>query len=237
MKKQTGNISLIVPTHNEERIVKKNLLLIYNYLNSDRFFRNFEILVCDYSKDKTPDIVKSLSKKYSRLKYIEIKYRGIGIAIRKGIESARYDAIMVYPIDMTWDKKCIKHSIMGLSSSDIVLGSRSHKDSVVTRPFKRRVFSKLYNLLINLFFGLGIKDTQCTIALRKGDVRLFIKKLRSHDASFQIEVLIHAKKQKLKIVEIPVVVRDTRTDSKIHPLKDGLLMFRQVFKIRRELKK
>ena len=57
MKEEGNNInineiSLIVPTRNEEKIVEKNLKLIYDYLSENKTFNNFEILVCDYSNDK-----------------------------------------------------------------------------------------------------------------------------------------------------------------------------------------
>jgi glycosyltransferase involved in cell wall biosynthesis len=232
-----NEISLIVPTRNEERIAEKNLKLLYEYLSANKTFDDFEILVCDYSNDKTIEIVKSLSKKYPQIKYVPVKKKGIGIGMRIGMQSAKYDALMVYPIDMSWGIECIQNSFLALSDNNVVLGSRGHRDSIVNRPLKRRIFSKLYNLLVNLFFKLHIKDTQCTIALRKTDLDSFIDKLVSDGAFFQTELLIYAKRQNLDIVEIPVVVNDTRTDSSINPVRDGFMMFKEIIKIYIKLKK
>lgn len=235
MKEEKSNvnvneISLIVPTRNEEKIVEKNLKLIYDYLSANKTFDDFEILVCDYSEDKTPEIVMSLSKKYPKIKYVPVKKKGIGIGIKIGVQSAKYDALMVYPIDMSWDIECIQNSFLALSDNNVILGSRGHRDSIVNRPLKRRMFSKLYNLLVNLFFKLHIKDTQCTIALRKSDLDRFFDKLGSDGAFFQTELLIYAKRQNLKIVDIPVVVNDTRKDSSINPVGDGFAMFKEVIR-------
>ena len=86
----------------------------------------------------------------------------------------------------------------------------------------------MYNLLVNIFFGLHVNDTQCTIALRKSDLDRFIDRISSDGAFFQTELLIYAKRQNLDIVEIPVVVNDTRTDSSINPVRDGFMMFKEV---------
>jgi glycosyltransferase involved in cell wall biosynthesis len=235
MKEEGSNvnineISLIVPTRNEEIIVEKNLKLIYEYLFANKTFDDFEILVCDYSEDKTPGTVVSLSKKYPQIKYVPVKKKGVGIGIKIGMQSAKYDALMVYPIDMSWDIECIQNSLLALSDNNVILGSRGHRDSIVNRPLKRRMFSKLYNLLVNLFFKLHIKDTQCTIALRKSDLDCFIDKLGSDGPFFQTELLIHAKRQNLNIVEIPAVVNDTREDSSINPISDGFSMFKEIIR-------
>jgi len=226
-----NEISLIVPTRNEEMIVEKNLKLMYDYLSANKTFDDFEILVCDYSEDKTPEIIASLSKKHPKIKYVPVKKKGIGIGMKIGMQSAKYDALMVYPIDMSWEIECIQNSLLALSdNNNVILGSRGRRDSIVNRPLKRRMFSKMYNLLVNLFFGLHIKDTQCTIAVRKSDLDRFIDKLCSDGAFFQTELLIYAKRQNLNIVEIPVVVNDTRKDSSINPIRDGFSMFKEVVK-------
>jgi len=232
----SNKISLIVPTRNEEKIVEKNLRLIYDYLSANKTFDDFEILVCDYSKDKTPEIVRSLSKKYPVIKYVPVKKKGVGIGLRIGMQRVKYDALMVYPIDMSWDIECIQNSFLALSDDNVVLGSRGHRDSVVNRPLKRRIFSKLYNLLVNLFFKFHIKDTQCTIALRKSDLDRFIDRLSSDGPFFQTELLIYAKRQNLNIVEIPVIVNDTRKDSSINPISDGSIMFKEMIKVYLQLK-
>jgi glycosyltransferase involved in cell wall biosynthesis len=220
-------VSLIVPTRNEEQIVEKNLKLINDHLSG--LFEKYEIVVSDYSEDKTPELVKALSKNYP-IHYAPVYEKGIGIGIRAGIEAARYDLLMVYPIDMSWDMKCIKTSFQKILSNegDVILGSRGVKDSVVKRPLKRKVFTNTYNMLVNLFFGLNIRDTQCTSAFRKSRIIPFIDRLDSKTPFLQTQLLIHSKKNNLRIVEIPVVVNDTRTDSKVNPIGDGYSMFRDL---------
>ena len=124
--KISNEISVIIPTRNEEKIVENNLISINEYLSD--IFEKYEIIVSDYSEDKTPEIVKELSKKYP-IYYVSANEKGIGIGIRVGIDYARNDLIMVYPIDMSWDISCILKSFQEILSDngDIILGSRGCK--------------------------------------------------------------------------------------------------------------
>ncbi len=242
--KETGNtvngISLIVPTRNEDGIVRNNLELIYKYLVKCDF-KNFEILVCDYSIDNTPKIIQELSKIYPEIKYVRVERKGIGAGLRAGMLLANYDMIMAYPIDITWDFKCISDSFLVLNSGiDVAIGSREHKDSISKRPLKRKILSKLYNILLNFLFDLQIKDSQGTCALKRLDLHKFIDKLDSDTPVFQTQILIYAKKAGLKSVEIPVVANDNRKASKVNLIGDGFSMFkellREFYKLKRILK-
>ena len=219
--------SVIIPTINEEKIVQNNLISINEYLSD--IFEKYEIIVSDYSEDKTPEIVKELSKKYP-IYYVSANEKGIGIGIRVGIDYARNDLIMVYPIDMSWDISCILKSFQEILSDngDIILGSRGCKESIVNRKLKRKIFTNIYNFLVNVFFGLNISDTQCTVAFKKSNIVSFINELDSKSAFLQTQLLIYSKKNNLKIIEIPVIVNDIRDDSKVSPISDGISMFKEL---------
>ncbi len=221
------SISLIVPTRNEEYIVENNLRMINDYLSE--LFENYEIVVADYSEDRTPEIVKKFSKNY-HVYYIPVGEKGIGIGIKIRIESARNDLLMVYPIDMSWNISCIKESFQKIlcNDGDVILGSRGCKESIVNRTKKRVIFTKIYNILVNIFFDLNISDTQCTVAFKKSEIISFVDRLDSKTAFFQTQLLIHSKRNNLKIIEIPVIVNDIRIDSKVNPVKDGLYMFKEL---------
>jgi len=95
--KPKHTISVIVLTRNEENIVENNIKKIYDFLSSLDFFKNFEILVCDYSDDNTPTILKHISEKYSKIRFIPVKKRGIGIGLKTGIKKVNYEIIIFYP--------------------------------------------------------------------------------------------------------------------------------------------
>jgi len=229
-KNSRYSLSLIVPTRNEEKIVDTNLKALDAHLKSCPDIGDYEILVCDYSTDNTPEIIKSLGKRNHNIKYVPAKKRGIGAGIRAGLKHSLHEYVMLYPIDLSWDLNCIRDSLDSLKSkdSDIVLASREHKDSVTTRTKKRIFFSKIYSIIINVAFGLKVNDTQCTFAAKKEDIDKFLDRLDSDSAFLQTQIIIYGKKNGLKIKEIPTIVKDTRPDSKINVIRDGTQMLKEI---------
>ena len=64
--------SVIIPTYNRIEILKKTIVSVQK-----QTIKNIEILVCDDgSTDKTCEIVTNISKKDSRVKYINCGHNG-----------------------------------------------------------------------------------------------------------------------------------------------------------------
>ena len=62
-------ISLFIPIYNEEKIAEYNISQIYDKMSE--FFSDFEIIVVnDNSNDNSEDILRSISKKNKRIKYV-----------------------------------------------------------------------------------------------------------------------------------------------------------------------
>ena len=144
----------------------------------------------------------------------DVEKRGIGAAIKHGINKSQYDIIMIYPIDMSWKLNTIKNSIEEImKGTDIVYGSRYAHGSKVHRPLKRRFFSFGYRILIRILFNVKIKDLNGTIAMRKSSVSKFKDKLEDDAGFLQTELAIYGKIHNLKIAEIPTSVVDLRHTS------------------------
>lgn len=63
-------ITIMIPAHNEEVVIEDTL----EYLLNELHYHNYEILVMDDgSSDHTPDILKNMQQKYSRLRVIRIE--------------------------------------------------------------------------------------------------------------------------------------------------------------------
>ena len=224
-------ISLIVPTRNEEAILTKNLTILYNYVKKLNFDK-FEILHPDYSKDSTPSLIKNFSKKHKEVKLITVNKKGIGAGVRAGILSAKYSIMIFYPMDLSFDISCIKRSVDALikENQDLVLSSRGLKGSKTKRPLPRRIMSFIYIQLANLLFHLHVKDSQGVMAFKNSTIRPYINKIISDDGFFQTEFVYYARKYNQKIKEIPVDVIDLRKESVSNPIKEGISMFTNLIK-------
>src|SRR3989338_220689 len=104
------SLTVLIPAYNEEKLIKKTILSMIQYLNSLRI--KFEIIVCiNDSTDETEEIVMQLSKKYKKLKYFSINDKGFGIALRKGIERSTKNLITYMPADDEADKDFIRNDL------------------------------------------------------------------------------------------------------------------------------
>lgn len=226
-------ISILIPVHNEEKLLEKNILELYNYLKKNKKFEGSEILICDNaSTDRSREITLSLNKKFNSIKLIPAEKKGIGAGLKEGIKAAENNLLVFISIDLAFRLDFIENSIAKLLENDnnsIVIGSKGHPDSLVKRPLSRKILSKAYNGLTDLLFNLNIKDTQGTLTFKKSDIMDFFNKLESDDAFFQTEVLIWAKRKGKSIIEIPVVVDDFRQSS-FNIKKESFVMLSKLIK-------
>jgi glycosyltransferase involved in cell wall biosynthesis len=207
-------ISVVMPVHNEDKILLENLGRLIAYLESRG--ETFEIvLVENGSTDKTLIQANEYAEKDDRVKALSIAKKSLGDALRKGFQEARGDIIIWYPIDLAIDLSYIKESLDDIKDCDLVIGSKEHKDSKVERSKSRKRYSMFYNSLVNLFFNLGLSDTQCVKTLRKDKILPLLAQTKSGGIVFEVELLYLAKKKGLRLKETPVTVKDFRSDSKI----------------------
>ena len=207
-------LSLIIPTRNEECVVLKNLTAISEHIKQLVNIEDYEIIICDKSEDETPSIVKNLASKDIKIKYYEVEKKGIGAAIKIGIDKASYDYIMLYDIDMAWELDIIERSLNELLAGyDIVYGSRYTEGSNTNRPFKRKIFSIGYRILVRILFGIKIKDWNGNRAIRKSAIMKFRDRFEDDTGFFHTELAIYAKQYHLNMKEIPAKVNDLRNSS------------------------
>lgn len=232
------NVSLIIPTRNEEDIVRNNLIKIYEFISDSSLFNKFEIIICDFSKDSTSKIVMELIKDYKNINLEKITKKGIGAGLKQGMNKSKYNIIIFYPIDLAYDINSINRMVKVIKSdSDLVFGSRRCKGASVNKPTNRKIFSSIYSIIINSLFGIRIRDTQGIFCIKKSKLKYFLNKIKSNDGFFQTELAIYGRKFNLRIKEIPVTQEEPyNRESKINPLKEGTSMLNELIKKYIELK-
>ncbi len=156
-------ISVVVPCYNEE----KALPLFYEELkkNITDFSRNVEfeiILVNDGSKDNTLNVIKSLSKKDDRIKYISFSRNfGKEAAIYAGLENASGDYVTLMDADLQDPPSLLKEMYKSVTDESYdAVGTRrvDRKGEPIIRSFFARLFYKLINKMTNFEMVDGARD-------------------------------------------------------------------------------
>jgi len=120
-------ISILLPSRNEDIIIKKTL---ETWLNVDYPKDKIEILCIDDSDDgKTPAIIKSFAKRYKCVKYVNGEGVNKIAALEKGIKVAKHPVISISDSDLFVDKDCLKELVPYIADKRIgaVFGTRMPK--------------------------------------------------------------------------------------------------------------
>src|SRR3989338_7136156 len=100
-------------------------------------------------------------------------------------------------VDLSTDLNSLLPLILSLRQGyDIAIGSRLLSQSkVINRPLKREVMSRVYNILIKLFFRVKVSDAQCGFkAVNRAVVADLLPHIKDNAWFFDSELLITAEK-------------------------------------------
>jgi dolichyl-phosphate beta-glucosyltransferase len=230
-----NQISVIIPCYNEEKIIYRNAIKVFNYLKER--FKNFEIIVVnDGSNDRTIEELRKLEN-FIKIKVINNKKnQGKGKAVRDGILRSNCDVIMFVDADLPVRVEEIERFLAEIKKGyDIVIASRFLPGAKLIIPAKwyrkiaERIFMFLRMIILNTF---EIKDTQCGFKMFKGEVaKKIFSKSKINGFAFESEIIFLAKKFGYKIKELPVLLQNPQ-ESHVKIFKDPFQMFFDLIKIR-----
>jgi glycosyltransferase involved in cell wall biosynthesis len=205
-KNEASKVSIVIPAHNEEKRIEETVTEM-----SDNF-RNAEIIVvCNGCSDKTYPVARKIKR--PNVKVLNFHERiGKGGAILEGFKVATGDVVGFVDADGSFKIEDIENAISGLKRHDAVIASK-WKDVPffeVQSGFSRRIGSRGWNFLANLFAGVDYSDTQAGLKFfRRGVVDAVTEKdfvCRGFD--FDVELLYRINNAGFRVKEIPVSIRD-----------------------------
>lgn len=232
-----GMLSVIMPAYNEEQCIYENLLSVCEYVST--FHPNYEILlVNDGSTDCTFEEAIRARKENFHIKIVTYRInRGKGGAIKEGIEKASGEYIAFLDADLDLSPVHLHQFLEALldEDADIVIGSKLHKDSHLNYPWKRKVMSYGYFVILRVLFRLKLKDTQTGVKLFRAEaIKPIARELKTSGYAFDIEILARANDIGCRILEMPVQLeykRDTEHGTPRIRIWDVCSMFIDTLKI------
>jgi dolichol-phosphate mannosyltransferase len=207
---------LVIPTYNERGNIEALLEALAAVFKTISDWKMEVLIVDDTSPDKTYELVKSLTKKYSFLHLlVNAEKAGLGAAYIKGLDHAfdelGADVAFEFDADLSHDPSKIPSFLAKIDAgNDMVLGSRYIPGGGIPDDwgFHRKFLSVVGNIIITLVFtNFTIRDwTTGYRAFTKKvyqTVRPHIMSERFQGYTFQIGFLRTAMVKKFKIVEVP----------------------------------
>lgn len=219
-------VLFVIPAYNEEANIKK----VLDELKKDADFADI-LVINDCSTDNTKKIVEESGEKcitgIFNMRYAWAVQTGIKYAYQND-----YDYVIQFDAD---GQHIAKEAIKLLeeakkSKADIVIGSRYLKDMGYPCPFFRRLGTKIFAGLIQLFCHEKIKDPLSGFQCLNKKVIEKYSKMGEYpefpDANLVIEMLMSG----YKVVEVPVKMRLREEGESMHggiikPIKYMINMF------------
>ena len=232
-------ISLCVPMYNESSIIADTARQLNTYM-SNYFGDNYEIIFADDgSNDNSAQIVNELNLKNVRVVGYE-KNLGKGGAVRHGVLASNGDLVIFTDADLAYGVDVIKEAVEILEKGeyDLLVASRAkHKEGYEGYTFIRKLASKTYIKVLNLFGGIKISDAQCGFKAFDGKKgREIFSYCKTNNFAFDLEVILIAQKMKLKIFELPAKIINHR-ESKVNVIKDAIRMLKEISIIKKNIKR
>ncbi len=207
-KKNT--VEIVIPIYNEEKELEINILRLHSFLKKNYNIYDWHITIADNaSTDRSCQIAKKIAEKYNNISYYHLSLKGRGRAVKKVWNIKKADVSVYMDVDLSTDLNNLLPMTRALikDTFDIGIGSRLLPASkVMNRPLKREVLSRVYNILIKLFFGVNFSDAQCGFkAVTKKVVKNLLPYIEDNAWFFDSELLIVGEKLGYKIYEQPVM--------------------------------
>jgi glycosyltransferase involved in cell wall biosynthesis len=222
-------ISVIIPCHNEIHTLKEIITRIQNVDPKSLF----EIIVVDdFSDDGSRDLLqKDFSLKISKL-ILNNKNYGKGFSVKKGIESASGEIIIIQDADLEYDPKDYNKLIKPIidNRASAVYGSRFiSSDERKIHFFWHTLANKILTLFCNIRTNLNLTDMECGLKAFEANAIKSIK-IEEKKFGFEPEVTIKLAQKKFSFYEIGVSYYGrSYLEGKKIGIKDAIAAFYIIF--------
>ena len=205
------SLSIVIPVYKEATRLPASLESIHAFTRNATGLTVEVIFVDDGSPDDSTAVIAAFIEKHGLSGFRQIRYtpnRGKGYAVKTGILAATGDLILMSDTDLSTpldDFSKLKAAID--AGADIACGSRAVAGAHigVKPPLRRRISSRVFNLLVRMAGVHGIRDTQCGFKLfRAVAAKEIFKTLRTERFAFDVEMIARARKLGYRLVEVPV---------------------------------
>jgi glycosyltransferase involved in cell wall biosynthesis len=212
-----SNIVVCIPAYNEEERIGE-------VIEGAKRFATRVIVFDDGSTDNTAEISRNSGARVIKNEKNEGYGKAIG-GLLKFAKENNVDIMVTIDSDGQHDPDQIPSMIRPLldKECDIVIGSRFIHDHDTNKiPTYRKFGIKTITKAVQIAYYNNITDAQSGFRAYN---KVALSKLRLHDKGMSVstEILIEAKDQGLKIIEVPITVSyDSKNSSTHHPVLHGL---------------
>ncbi len=163
------DLSLIIPTFNEEESLPELMAWIDRVVTANGILHFEVIIIDDGSDDKTWEVTSTLSKKHPWIKGIRFRRNyGKSAALQKGFEAASGNVVITMDADLQDSPEEIPELMRMINEDnfDLVSGWKKNRKD----PIGKTLPSKLFNGVTRRASGIKLHDFNCGLKAYKNEV-------------------------------------------------------------------
>jgi len=228
------DLSIVIPSYNEEKRLPATLQRIAAYLKASGH-KGEVIVVDDGSTDQTAKVAESFQGQIETLRVVSNgRNRGKGYSVRHGALEAYGEIVLFTDADLSAPIEEADKLLTKMDEYDVAIGSRAVNRALIEvnesrfREFAGIVFNRIVRLILHLPFV----DTQCGFkAFRREKCKIIFEQQTIERFGFDPELLYLARHHGLRTVDVAVRWAHSPA-TKISMWRDSLQMFLDVVVIR-----
>ena len=225
-------LSIVVPAYNEAGRIRGTLERLCHFKATEPY--SIELIVVD--DGSTDQTVETVSEFPGARLIRNDRNHGKGFTVRHGVLEAQGEFVLFTDADLSTPIEEVDKLLSALQSSgaDATVGSRALNRELIgiRQPLFRDLSGRFFNLLVKIFTGLRLHDTQCGFKLFKSSsTRRAFEQLRIEGFGFDPELLFLIEKGGGKVVEVPVKWNNNPA-TKVRFLRDSTRMVLDLIAIR-----
>jgi glycosyltransferase involved in cell wall biosynthesis len=230
------SLLLLIPAYNEERRIEPMLREYAEFFGKNYSGKFQLVVVLNGCSDDTLGVVQRVGRDFFCVTQLDFPDPiGKGGALIEGLKLAPLADLVGYvDADGATPPRAFLDLVKKISAADCVIGSRWIPGAIIhqSQTGKRQFASRVFHLIVQLLFWLGIRDTQCGAKVMKREV---VEKIHPFlyiaDMAFDINLLVAIKRAGFKILEVPTEWTD-KIGSKVTLARSSLTMFLSVVRVR-----
>lgn len=216
-----------MPVYNEEELLNKNLLKIYNFFEINNF--DFQLIIVESgSTDNSLNYIKKIINNKSNIELIiQNKKMGWGNAIIEGYKSCNKKYISVISIDLPFDLNEYISNYNSVIQNDVILSFRSVDDRVIFR----KMLSYLHERFVQILFRVQFKSINSQFKIIKNEIINSFVFFDNH-WMHELEILLNIHFKKLDYLEVSSKIKDRELGKSSVSFFDPFKVFFKILKIR-----
>lgn len=194
------SLSIFFPMYNERQNIEQTLDQAEEVIPK-LGFRDYEILVIDDgSRDGCDRLVEGRAQRNEHIRLVRHTHnQGYGAALRTGFTQANREVVFYTDCDLPADLMDIQRALPLLENADLVIGYRIKRHETL----RRAIYSRIYNLLMRLLFGVHVRDVNFSFKLVNRSVLQRIH-LTAGTVFIDGQLLAEAVRYGFRIAELPI---------------------------------